>query len=112
MKELLFYRISLIGAMRLKELASSIFMILSITISPWIATRFWIGFQRFGPMYPSLKKNQSGMPRVNLRSLAKIEEQLKGEKHVELVVMDSESNAVILRKQTGPRVSTRLVVRI
>jgi len=52
------------------------------------------------------------MPRVNLKRIEKLEELIKGEKHIELVVVDGETNTIILTKQTGPRVSTRLIVRI
>jgi hypothetical protein len=52
------------------------------------------------------------MPRVDRRRIEKIEEQLKGDKHIELVVINDENGEVILRKQTGTRISSRLVVRI
>jgi hypothetical protein len=52
------------------------------------------------------------MPRVNLRKLEKLEELIKGENHVELVVIDDQTGAVILTKATGKRISTRLIVRI
>ena len=52
------------------------------------------------------------MPRVNLRKLEKLEEMLRSEKHVELVIVDNETGNIITKEQTGKRVSTRIIVRI
>jgi hypothetical protein len=52
------------------------------------------------------------MPRIDRRKLEKLEEMLRGEKHVELVIVNNDSNETIFTQRTGPRINYRLVVRI